>query len=151
MTKQANSWKRGRGKLGLLAPLIGTWKAHADSPLGPVTWTRTFTRVLEGKFVQLTAEWKFKSRRYEEIALWGVGADGKLEFWSFTSDGKCARGHRVRATDLQRQALVFEAEMPAGRARLAFLPDARAGFQMIVEAQTKQGWKRFTDHHYLPV
>ncbi len=38
------AWKSGRGALGPLQPLLGSWIAHADSPMGPVACTRTFAR-----------------------------------------------------------------------------------------------------------
>ena len=34
------NWKKCRGKLGVLAPLLGTWRAEADSPRGRFTCTR---------------------------------------------------------------------------------------------------------------
>lgn len=151
MTKQSHNWKPGRGKLGVLAPLLGTWRARADSPQGPVTCTRTFVKVLDGTFIQLTAHWKIKSKHYDEIALFGIDADGTLSFWSFTSDGKHSRGQRARANDIPPQAIAFEADVPAGRARMAYFPDDTQGFHWIVEAKTKKGWKRFLDHHYLPI
>jgi len=40
-------WKKGRGKLGGFDPLIGRWRAEADSEMGKVVCTRTFTRVAE--------------------------------------------------------------------------------------------------------
>ena len=40
--------------------------------------------------------------------------------------------------------------MPAGRARMAYWPDQVEGFRWVVEARTKKGWSRFTEHHYLP-
>lgn len=32
MNMKKNSWKKGRGKLGLLEPLLGSWEAESDSP-----------------------------------------------------------------------------------------------------------------------
>lgn len=40
--------------------------------------------------------------------------------------------------------------MPAGRARMISWPDDERGFHWAVEAKTKKGWRRFTEHHYLP-
>ena len=31
MAKQKTIWKKGRGKLGILSPLIGSWIADAES------------------------------------------------------------------------------------------------------------------------
>src|SRR4029453_14180411 len=114
MAKIASSgWKKGRGKLGALAPLLGNWKAQADSPVGPVICMRTFTLILGGKYAQLAARWQFAESVYEELALFGVGDDGMLAFWSFTSDGKHAQGRIADVTDIHPQAIGFEAEMPA--------------------------------------
>jgi hypothetical protein len=46
-------WRKGRGKLGLLDPLLGDWEAEADSPQGLVRCVRSFSRVLGGKYVRL--------------------------------------------------------------------------------------------------
>ncbi len=45
--------KEGRGKLGPLAPLLGSWEAAADPPMGQVRCTRVFTPVLGGKYIAL--------------------------------------------------------------------------------------------------
>lgn len=75
------TWKKGRGKLGSLAPLLGSWTATADSPMGRVRCVREFKPVLGGKYVQLICTWRFAKGSYEEIALFGVD-DGVLTFWS---------------------------------------------------------------------
>ena len=53
------TWKRGRGKLGLLQPLLGDWKTFSKSPMGKVKCMRTFSKVLGGNYIQLTAKWEF--------------------------------------------------------------------------------------------
>ena len=53
MASRAKKWKKGRGKLGVMEPVLGRWVANAESPEGRVRCTRTFTKVLNGKFVQL--------------------------------------------------------------------------------------------------
>jgi hypothetical protein len=141
-------WKKGRGKLGPLAPLIGTWRARADTPMGPVECTRTFTPVLGGKFVQLAARWAFAKGSYDELAIYGADAEGKLRFWSFTSDGKRSEGTLSEAADIHPQATCFEARMPAGIARMVYWPDPVEGFRWAVESKSKKGWNRFTEHHY---
>ena len=148
MSASTPIWKKGRGKLGLLAPLLGTWQAEADSPQGPVLCTRTFTHILDGAYIQLTAHWQIARGTYDELALIGVGDDGRPAFWSFTSDGKRAHGMLTDASDVHPEAIGFEAEMPAGRARMIYWPDATDGFHWAVEAWGKQGWRRFTEHHY---
>jgi hypothetical protein len=52
-------WSRGRGKLGFLQPLLGNWKAQAETPMGPVHCTREFKEVLGGNYVELRAKWTF--------------------------------------------------------------------------------------------
>ncbi len=51
-------WKKGRGKLGFLDPLIGTWRAKTVSENGPVDCVRRFEPVLKDGYVRLTAHWK---------------------------------------------------------------------------------------------
>jgi hypothetical protein len=149
MTTKRPAWKKGRGKLGVMAPLIGSWQATADSPMGRVRCTRTFMPILDGTYVQLTARWEFaKGRAYDEMAVHGVGDDGRVTFWSFTSDGKRAFGTLAEAPDLHPEAIVFEAQVPAGIARMAYWPDDAGGMRWAVEAKNKKGWKRFTEHHY---
>jgi len=150
-TKATAAWKRGRGTLGALDPLLGPWKATADSPMGRVRCTRTFSRILGGRYVQLQARWQMARGDYEGLAIVGPGARGQMVFWSFTSDGKRSEGKQADVSDLHPQAVGFEAEMPAGRARMAYWPDEAGGVRWVVEARTKKGWKRFTEHLYRKV
>jgi len=141
-------WQKGRGKLGIFAPLIGGWRAEADSQMGKVICTRTFTRILDGAYIQLTADWDYEKGSYKELALIGIGTDGQIRFWSFTSDKKQSQGYLADVSDIHPQAIGFEAEMPAGLARMAYWPDEDEGFHWVVESRTKNGWRRFTAHHY---
>lgn len=141
------SWKIGRGKLGPLAPLIGTWQAFADSPMGRVKCTRIFKPVLGGKYIALDCVWHMAEGTYEEHALFGVD-DGMLSFWSFTSDGKRSTGALTNAPDIHKDAICFEAKMPAGMARMVYWPHAEGGFNWAVESRNRKGWKRFVLHHY---
>ncbi|MFA6599181.1 MAG: hypothetical protein WCS69_15770 [Ignavibacteriaceae bacterium] len=143
-----NSWKKGPGKLGILKPLFGSWQASADSPMGKVRCTRTFTPILRDKYVQLIAKWEFGNKVYEEFAIYGV-SNSKLSFWSFTSDGKKSEGVIADGKEIDPQAIVFEAEMPAGLARMIYWPNTEGGFNWAVEAKNKKGWKRFTQHKYV--
>lgn len=140
-------WKKARGKLGPLAPLIGKWVATADSPMGRVTCTRTFTAVLGGKYIELRCTWQFAKGAYEEIALLGVD-DGTLTFWSYTSDGKRSTGVLSSAPDIHTDAICFEAQVPAGVARQIYWPNEQGGFNWAVESKNKRGWNRFVVHHY---
>ena len=144
------NWKKGRGKLGLFKPLLGAWQAEAESEMGLVKCRREFKPILDGKYLQLTADWEYPSGSYNEIAMIGVNQDKEIRFWSFTSDGKQSEGYLADVTDLHHQAIGFEAQMPAGLGRMAYWPDERAGYHWVVEAETKKGWKRFVEHHYLP-
>ncbi|HCV43744.1 MAG TPA: hypothetical protein DGH68_09700, partial [Bacteroidetes bacterium] len=54
-------------------------------------------------------------------------------------------------SDVDPQAIAFEAEMPAGRARMIYWPNDEEGFNWAVEAKTKKGWRRFTEHRYFPL
>lgn len=151
MAKAAKQWKRGRGKLGGLAPLLGSWRAATDSEMGPLVCTRTFAPTLDGTYVQLTARWAFKQGSYEELALYGVDAEGSIVFWSFTSDGKRSTGAIADVTDIHPDGIGFEAQVPAGLARMAYWPDEADGYFWVVESKHKKGWRRFTEHHYLRV
>jgi hypothetical protein len=157
----AKSWKKGRGKLGFMQPLLGRWTASATSPMGPVRCTRVFEPFLRGAYVRLEARWEFGdsskpsgesplegARVYEELALIGVKADRTVCFWSFTSDGKQSQGTVADVTDLHAEAIGFEAQMPAGFARMAYWPDDYDGFFFVVESKTAKGWRRFLEHHY---
>src|SRR4051812_34199324 len=109
----AKLWKKGRGKLGFLQPLLGHWTASAETPMGPVRCTRHFESVLGGSYVRLTAAWEFGPNRvYQELGIIGVGDDGDVCFWSFTSDGKRSAGKVADVSDLHPEAIGFEAQMP---------------------------------------
>jgi len=148
----AKLWKKGRGRLGPLAPLHGAWLAQADSQMGPVTCHRSMVPILGGHYLQLSVRWEFGAgapgRSYEELAVIGAGEDGRVRFWSFTSDGKRSEGVLADVTELHPEAVGFEAEMPAGRARMAYWPSEDGGFHWVVESRTKKGWNRFVHHRY---
>jgi|ERR1043166_12291 hypothetical protein len=144
-------WKKGRGKLGPLEPLLGTWIAEADSPMGRLKCTRAFAKMPgEGKWITLLADWDFGGKRYIEQAVYGVGDDGELAFWSFTSDGKRSTGHIADGRDIHAEAICFEAQMPAGLARMVYWPGENGTINWAVESKTKKGWNRFTSHNYRP-
>jgi len=149
MGGQSRTWKKGRGKLGTLEPLLGKWRAEAESDMGRVSCTRTFSRVLDGAYIQLNADWEYQQGDYHELSLIGVGPDRKIHFWSFTSDKKQSHGWLADVSDIHPQAIGFEAEMPAGLARMAYWPAEEGGFHWAVESRTKKGWNRFTEHHYV--
>jgi WD40 repeat protein len=144
----ALKWKKGRGKLGPFTPLLGAWRAAADSPQGPVTVTRKLSSVLKGSHLQLEVHWQIGKVAYDELALIGVDRDGQVRAWSFTSDGKNSTGTLAAVSDLHPQAIGFEFNMPAGLARQAYWPAEDGGVIWVVEARTKKGWRRFTQHHY---
>jgi hypothetical protein len=144
-------WKKGRGKLGFLNPLMGVWQAETESEMGTVRVRREFKKILDGKFIQLFAHWEYEGGSYDELAMIGVNRDKEVRFWSFTSDGKQSEGKLVDVTDLHPEAFGFEAQMPAGLARMAYWPDEKNGFHWVVEAHTKKGWRTISEHHYLPV
>jgi hypothetical protein len=114
-----------------------------------MTCTRRFEPVLGGAWVRLDARWG--AGGYEEIALFGKGADGALGFASFTSDGKQSRGTLADGSDVHAEAIAFVAEMPAGLARMIYWPAEEEGaFYFAVESKTKKGWNRFFRHLYRP-
>jgi hypothetical protein len=146
MSKQ---WKKGRGKLGIFEPLIGRWKAEAQTPMGPIKCTRTFSKLHGDKWIILEANWEFSgSKHYIEHAVYGVDSDGRIAFWSFTSDGKHSHGYHTEAADIHAEAIAFEAQMPAGLARMTYWPGNDGSMNWAVESKTKKGWNRFTHHLY---
>ena len=150
MAAKKSTWKKGRGKLGVLQPLLGNWQATTDSPMGKLSCTRSFKTVLGGNYIELTATWAFAKGAYVETAIYGI-KDDKLSFWSFTSDGKRSEGYIADGTDIHAEAICFEANMPAGLARMIYWPGADGVVNWAVESKVKKGWNRFTEHHYQPV
>jgi hypothetical protein len=147
------SWKSGRGLLGPLKPLLGSWRSEAagHGPASTMLCTRRFEPVLGAKRVLLTARWQTSpGSAYEEMALFGADGEGRLGFASFTSDGKRSDGWLSDGSDVHPQAIAFEADMPAGRARFAYWPAEEEGFYFAVESRTRAGWNRFMRHHYRP-
>ena len=144
-------WKKSRGRLGILEPLMGNWQTEAKSDMGPVKCTREFKKILSGKYIELKVNWIFADRIYDEVAMIGINKEKEVSFWSFTSDGKQSEGKLADATDIHPEAIGFEAQMPAGLARMVYWPDDKEGFHWAVESKTKKGWNRFTEHHYLPM
>jgi hypothetical protein len=145
-------WKKGRGRLGPFVPLHGTWFSESDSEMGHVRCTRTLEPFLAGSYLRLDVRWEIGSgatpRTYDEHAVIGAGDDGNVWFWSFTSDGKKSQGWLADVTDLHPEAIGFEADMPAGRARMAYWPEPEGGFRWVVESKTRKGWTRFVEHIY---
>ncbi|MCB9993823.1 MAG: hypothetical protein H6873_09225 [Hyphomicrobiaceae bacterium] len=144
-------WRKGRGRLGPFKPLLGNWKAEASSEMGPLVCRRAFQPMLGDAYVRLDVSWAFsgKAKPYQEFCLFGVRPDKTLGFWSFTIDGKQSQGWLSEAPDIHPEALCFEADMPAGRARQVYWPsESGAGFDWAVESRTKKGWNRFVLHHY---
>ncbi len=139
-------WKKGRGKLGVLAPLVGSWRTEADSKIGHVRVTRTFVPILDGSALQLDAHWELPAgKTYSERAIFFVDTDGVISFCSFTSDGKQSRGSIADGTDIHPEAISFVAQMPAGLARMTYWPTDGKGFRWAVESKSKKGWNRFME------
>jgi hypothetical protein len=151
----AKLWKKGRGKLGPFRPLIGHWIAEAETPMGSVKVYRRLESILGGNYLELKVLWEFgtpgSGKGYEEIAVIGVADDNQVGFWSFTSDGKRSTGTLADLTDIHPEAVGFEAQMPAGLARMAYWPEEGGGFSWVVESKNAKGWKRFAHHHYRAV
>ncbi len=147
------AWKPGRGLLGPLQPLIGDWvslPAEQDTRM-PMRCTRSFRPFGKG-WVELDARWERGERgEYREIALFGAAGDG-LGLHSFTNDGKRSEGRLADGADVHPNAIAFEAEMPAGLARMIYWPleDGAPGFYFAVESRTKKGWNRFLRQTFRP-
>jgi hypothetical protein len=128
--------------------MIGDWLAKTETPQGPARVTRSLRPALGKGWLEAEVDWSFNDSRYQERCFYGLTRDGRLAFWSFTSDGKQAHGVQVEAPDLPAGAIAFEAEIPAGTARMSFWPDAEEGFRWAVESKNRKGWHRFSEHHY---
>ena len=145
------NWKPGRGLLGPLRPLLGAWRTEAEVNGHRMVCTRTFEAFGKG-WVRLEAVWHMGERGdYREIALFGAGEDGVLGFFSFTNDGKRSVGRLADGSDVHPDAVAFEAQMPAGLARMVYWPaDEGGGFCFAVESRNRKGWNRFMTHLYHP-
>ena len=147
----SHDWKKGRGLLGPLKPLLGDWRAEAEMNGHRMVCTRSFQQFGKG-WIRLEAAWHMGERGdYREVALFGPDDDGRLGFFSFTNDGKRSVGQLADAADIHPEALAFEARMPAGLARMVYWPaEVGEGFRFAVESRNKKGWNRFLLHSYRP-
>lgn len=133
---------------------MGRWatqagEAGSTGPAGQMRCTREFRDFGKG-WIELDARWEMGARgTYREIALFGPGEDGTLACFSFTNDGKRSQGMLADGGDVHPEAVAFEAQMPAGLARMIYWP-AEGGFHFAVESRTKAGWNRFLTQHYRP-
>lgn len=150
------NWKKGTGPLGILQPLIGEWQvfdAQGTTAASGMTCVRTF-EVIGSGWVELNARWEKGSQtNYHEVAMFGQVETGLLEFFSFTSDGKRSVGRLCDGIDVHAEAIAFEADMPAGLARMIYWPLANdaPGFHFAAESRTDTGWNRFLSQHYEPL
>lgn len=145
------AWKTGRGLFGPIKPLFGAWIADVEMDGAAFTCTRTFEPLGKG-WVRLDAAWNLPQGAYRETALFGPGDDGALGFFSFTSDGKRSVGRLADGSDVDPAAIAFEAQMPAGVARVVYWPaESGPGFRFAVESRTKTDWNRFLVHDYRPL
>ena len=147
-------WKKGRGLFGPLAPLIGEWASAPAEQESQRTMpcSRTFQAFGKG-WIELRAIWHIGEQgSYRETAFFGPAADGALGFHSFTNDGKRSEGRLADGADVHAEAVAFEAQMPAGLARMIYWPldDGAPGFQFAVESRTQKGWNRFLRQIYRP-
>ncbi len=69
-------------------------------------------------------------------------------FCSFTFDGKNSKGYLADGTDINPEAIYFEAQIDAGLVRMIYWFYEESGFNWAVESKTKKGWNRFSSHHY---
>jgi hypothetical protein len=146
-------WKTGRGMFAPLAPLIGEWASDPaeQETQRPLPCTRSFRAFGKG-WIQFDAVWRMGEQgSYRETAFFGP-ADKTLAFFSFTNDGKRSEGRLADAADVHADAVAFEAQMPAGLARMIYWPldDGAPGFQFAVESRMQKGWNRFLRQIYRP-
>ena len=147
------AWKKGRGLLGPLQPLLGDWhtqRGEGETPASAMRCSRSFAPFGKG-WIRLEARWEAgPDRAYCETAFFGPGEDGALACFSFTNDGKRSVGSLVDGGDVHPDAIAFEAQMPAGLARMLYWPrdDEEPGFLFAVESRTRKGWNRFLTHRF---
>lgn len=143
------NWKKGRGKLGVLDPLIGSWICNKGSKdaMNP-TCTRIFRYDLGNNYIIADIMWHLGAKSYADHTIIGLDSAKILTSWSFTSDGKHSTGKLSDVSDIHEAAFGFEAEMSAGTARQVFWPDETDGFHWAVESKTKKGWNRFVHQHF---
>ena len=146
-------WTKGRGLLGPMKPLLGDWESLPESQETqmPMYCSRTLREFGKG-WIELDARWDMGSRgTYREFAMFGAVADGLLGFRSYTNDGKQSEGHLADGADVHPEAIAFEAQMPAGLARMIYWPlEEGPGFCFAVESRNRKGWNRFLKHQYRP-
>jgi hypothetical protein len=149
------SWKKGRGLLGPLQPLLGDWRTErgeGNTPASAMSCSRSFAPFGKG-WVRLEARWETGAgKAYCETAFFGPGEDGALGCFSFTNDGKRSAGRLADGSDVHPDAIAFEAQTPAGQARMVYWPreDGGPGFLFAVESRTKKGWNRFLAQRFEP-
>lgn len=146
-------WESGPGLFGPLKPLMGSWASPTETQgaetLHPTM--RTFRDFGDG-WIELDARWEMgEGDPYREIALYGPTSDGVLGFFSFTNDGKRSEGRLADGTDIHPDAIAFEAQMPAGAARVVYWPlEAGEGFHFAVETRTTGDWNRLLLREFRP-
>ncbi len=145
------NWKKGRGKLGVFNPIIGTWICNKDSKdrMNPQC-IRDYKQGLGNNYIIGHITWFLGDKNYEDHTIIGLDDAKVISAWSFTSDGKNSIGKYADVSDIHALAFGFEANMPAGIARQVFWPDEKEGFHWAVESKTKKGWNRFVHQHFTP-
>ena len=139
-------------RLRLLDPLLGEWVARGESPLGPYTCRRRFSRVLRRTHVQLDTYWEYAADTFDERTIFAPHEDFGLQFWSFSSNGEQSNGHLTAAGGLSEQAVVFEALTPSGRMRMSYWPTGTNDVVVfVVDTKSRSGWSRLLEHHYRPI
>lgn len=143
------TWKKGRGKLGIFAPLLGEWITNRGSKdESKPECHRKLEYILDNKYIKLNVIWKLPNKEYLDHTIIGLNEKKEICFWSFTSDGKNSQGKLADVSDIHPEAIGFEAEMVAGTARQAYWPAENGGFHWVVESKTKKGWNRFVQQHF---
>ena len=150
------TWTKGRGLLGPVKPLLGrgiTAEGHGSTGAAEMRCSRSFFPFGKG-WIELDARWEIgPTKEYRERAFFGASEDGSLACYSFTIDGKRSVGRLADASDVAPAAIAFEADMPAGLARMLYWPldDGTAGFRFAVESKTRKGWSRFLEQQFVAV
>ena len=143
--------------LSFFKPYCDTpWIFQGTGSMGDYTCERRFERILGGKFVRMEVLWQVAKHTYGEVAIFGKTAPGVdsshkgLCFSSFTTEGKASLGLQVTPEDLSTGGIAFEADMPAGRARMMLWPEGREVLWLTVASRNASGWKPFLEQRLTP-
>jgi hypothetical protein len=139
----------GRRLTSELEFLIGRWISSRDGSSGVAGCQRVFEPVLNDTCVRMLATWELGGQRYEEHAYLTRDAAGRLQWWSFASDGRHTFGSEDDVSDIDPRAVGFSSRLSDGAARQAWWQADDDSLHWVVEVQTGARWRRLLQHRYV--